>query len=216
MKTRCNSVAIVTTILISVASAVSCNAANWFSFYVIGGLGQTETPELSFAASSGGVPPTVVSKSDSDKTFRLGGGYSFNEFWSVEASYIVGPSQERTLSSEISLFDQVVTQTADIKLNLTLYVASVVYELPFRDPISFVGKIGVAFVKGESEFSTSGILGFPGAKISDTDEKTRAFASSGFRISFMEERAAATFSIVKYQDLPQMDQVLEFDLLWRF
>ena len=177
---------------------------------------KTEMLPLIFGGSNSGISPTVVASKDTDTTFRLGGGYSFNETWSVEASYVVGPTQERTLRTEFETPEGVFTSTADIELAVTIYRASAVYELSFRDPISFIGKVGIAHVKSESKFSTGGLLGFPGISISDSNNETKAFAATGVRVSFMEKRAAASLSFVSYQDLPQLESALELDFMWRF
>lgn len=217
MKIRYRSIAITISILALVTGAVSSNAANWFPFYAVGGLAKTETLPLRFDWSPGpGDPPNVVSSTDTDTTFQLGGGYSFNETWSVEASYVVGPSKERTLSSDYSFGDQVFTQTLDIKIDVTMFRACAVYEMSFVDPISFIGKLGIAHVKSEAKYSTGGFIGAPGFSVSETDDDTKGFASTGVRLTFMDKRAAVTLSFVSYQELPQLDSALEFDFMWRF
>ncbi|MCY3883458.1 MAG: outer membrane beta-barrel protein [Gammaproteobacteria bacterium] len=216
MNARYKSIAITVSILALVTSAVSCNAANWFPFYAVGGMVKTEMLPISFVGSSPGDGPTVVASKDTDTTFHLGGGYSFNETWSVEASYVVGPTQERTLRSEFEIPGGVFTSTADIAVEVTIYRACAVYELPFRDPISFIGKVGIAHVKAESKFSTRGGAGLPGFSFSDSEDETKAFAATGVRVSFMEKRAAASLTFVSYQDLPQLESALEVDFMWRF
>ncbi|MCY3883457.1 MAG: outer membrane beta-barrel protein [Gammaproteobacteria bacterium] len=228
MKTRATSVAIALAILASLAGATSSSAATSFPFYAIGGIVKwsgLESSKIAFDGPFSVYRPITVERSNTETTFRFGGGYSFDENWSIEASYVVGPTQETSFNQQFQAIDEFFPFDVKAKRDVTMLRAGAVYEIPFRKPVSFFAKAGLALVESKAKFSfhlsddirTLSIAPFPiPTSISNSSDDTKLFASAGIRFSFKDRRTSASLAFVRYDDLPQVDNAFELDLQWRF
>lgn len=227
MKTRFTCVAIALAVLAFLTGAISTGAATLSPYYVVGGIVQwsaRESTEIAFHGPSSSFRPPTATTSSTETKFRLGGGYSFNENWAIEASYVAGPTQELSIKRRFLVYDinEFFTLDGSVKLDLTLLRVAAVYELPLREPISFIANAGLAFPDFKEEFSyqlggsvqAQELVPIPDS-VAVTSEDTKLFASTGLRVSFNDRRVSASLSFVYYDDFPQMDTAFEFDLQWR-
>ncbi|MYD80296.1 MAG: outer membrane beta-barrel protein [Gammaproteobacteria bacterium] len=208
--------------------AVSSSAAALFPFYVAGGLVHWPSFSSSVAAtlqdSPGGISADSIRVSNRDTRFRITVGFSFNETWSVEASYIAGPRQDGTITDlPIPDFEGVFALDVETELEATVYRLNPVYEYVLRDPISVQLKAGIARIQTEGTATTttrvleSEGIQLPSQKISESMNETKAFAASALKINFQDGKIAVVASLVQYYDpLEGLDRALELDLLWRF
>ena len=228
MKSFLTTVVITLAIVTSLFGAVSSSAATSFPFYAVGGIVKWSGLESSEVAIGGPFlvyRPITVQRSSTETTLRFGAGYSFDENWSIEASYVVGPTQETSFNRQFLAFDEFFPYDVKVKRDVSMLRAGAVYELPFREPVSFIAKAGLALVETEAKFSfqlpgdirtlTVAPIPLP-TSISNTSDETKMFASAGIRFSFKDRRASASLAFVYYDDLPDVDNAFELDLQWRF
>lgn len=122
--------------LLSFAISASLFAANAYaepSAYVFGALGQS-------SYKSGG-------ESESDTSFGLGGGYSFNENFSIEARY------DDFGELEASEYDG--GSAISAKLSASAMSVGVVASVPFSETFSAYGKLGLSFWDVDGSISSS-------------------------------------------------------------
>ncbi len=207
--------------------AASSSAAALFPFYVAGGIVHwpsfSNSVETSLQESPGGIPADSVQVSNKDTGLRITVGFSFNETWSVEGSYIVGPSQDGTITDLPPIgFEDVFALDIETELEATIYRVSPVYEYVLRDPISVQLKAGIARIQTEGTATTrTRVLGsevqLPSQTVSESMNETKAFAASALKLNFRDGKIAVVASLVQYLDpLEGLDRALELDLLWRF
>lgn len=208
--------------------AASSSAAALFPFYVAGGIVHwpsfSNSVQSSLQDSPDVVPADSIQVSNKDTGYRISAGYSFNETWSVEGSYIVGPSQDGTITDLPTLgFEDVFSFDLETKLEATVYRLNPVYEYMLRDPISVQLKVGVARIQTEATATTTtrviapGGIQLPSQTFSESMDETKAFAASALKLNFRDGKVAVVASLVQYYDVfDGLDRALELDLLWRF
>ena len=214
--------------MVLVFGAVSSSAATLFPFYVAGGLVKwasvTTSTNVSLQNSSIAIPPESVSASSKDTGYRISAGFSFNERWSVEGSYIVGPTQEVKISEvPIEVFDSPFLLDAESKREVTVLRLNPVYEYMLRDPISVQVKTGIARIQSEVVSTNSARSAVPGGftlprqSVTESQDEIRAFAASALKLNFQDGKIAIVASLVQYYEASAgLGQALELDLLWRF
>lgn len=225
-KATCFLTAVIGTVL--VFSAASSFAATLYPFYLAGGLVRWSTPSADFEGSLQGLPAdssqATIQASSKDDGYRLGIGFSFNETWSVEASYINGPRQNVVIDNLIVDFlGNPFSLGISSKLDITVFRFNPVYEYPLFEPISVLAKVGIARIQAEAtsvDTISPVVVGgqpLPGNAVSSDFNETKAFAAAGLKLNFLDGKIAVVASFVQYLDAMEgVDQALELDLFWRF
>lgn len=211
-----------------VLSAASSFAASLYPFYLAGGVvswssGSTNV-EPSPESTAIEFPLETIQGSSKDNGYRFGVGFSFNERWSVEASYVDGPTKSVALTDirEV-IFGTTFSLDFESKAEVSIFRANPVFELTIFEPISVVAKVGIARVKVDTKSTSSlrpvntGGQPLPGQSVSSSVTETKAFAGAGLKLNFLDGKIAAVASYIQYLDpLEGVDQAFELDLFWRF
>lgn len=237
---RCKAISYLTrtiaTVLVFAAassSADSSSAALFFPFYVAGGLVNWSSADSTIDASSAfqgsiyDIPLDSVRSTSSSNVWRIGAGYSFDETWSVEGSYVTGPKRYQKISG-ISLEEyghgDGVILVARSDLDFTVFRLNPVYEFVLREPISVLLKAGIAQIRAEIESTTFvATVTHPNTLlpletlIKESRGETKPFAAAALKLNFRDGKTAVVASLVHYFDAPGgLGQALELDLMWRF
>lgn len=216
-----------------VFSAASSFAASFFPFYVAGGFVNWSSADSTidatsvFQGSRFDIPLDSVRATSTDNVGRIGAGYSFDETWSVEGSYVTGPKRYEKISGiplEEYGFGDGIILVARSDLDFTVYRLNAVYEFVLRDPISVLLKAGIAQIRAEIESTTfTATVTRPNTLtpyetlIKESRRETKPFAATALKLNFRDGKIAAVASLVHYFDAPGgLGQALELDLLWRF
>jgi OOP family OmpA-OmpF porin len=113
------------------------------NFYVFGDVGQST---IAFDANDG------FTNEKSDKTYSLGAGYEFNQFFAVELAY----RDLGNVTSRDSYTQSGVNYNDTYKTSAAAYQASVVASLPISDVLKIYGRLGLAEVDLEYDDSSVG------------------------------------------------------------
>ena len=232
---RCNATHFLSRMIATmlVFAAASSFAASFFPFYVAGGLvnwssaDSTIDATSSFQGSRFDIPLDSARSTSSDTGWCFSAGYSFNETWSVEGSYVVGPTQTVKISGiplEEYGFGDGFRLVARSDMELTFFRLNPVYEFVLRDPISVLLKAGIAQIRANMDSTTfttpperpNTLL--PNETLSkESRDETKPFAAAALKLNFRDGKIAAVASLVQYFDAPGgLGQALELDLMWRF
>lgn len=165
-----------------------------------------------------------ISDSSSQTTLRVGAGYSIDETWSVEGSYVTGPKRYQEISGVPHPNGDEFLLVARSDLDFTVYRLNPVYEFVLRDPISVLLKAGIAQIRAEMESTTFWAherdpysLHPEETLIKESRGETKPFAAAALKLNFRDGKIAAVASFVQYFDAPGgLGQALELDLMWRF
>ncbi len=213
-----------------VFAAASSFAASFFPFYVAGGFVNWSSADSTIDATSAfqgsrfDIPLDSVRATSTGNVGRIGAGYSFDETWSVEGSYVTGPKRYETISGiplEEYGFGDGFMLVARSDLDFTVYRLNAVYEFVLRDPISVLLKAGIAQIRAEIEsttFTTHGTyLTQYETLFKESRDETKPFAAAALKLNFRDGRIAVVASLVQYFDAPGgLGQALELDLMLRF
>lgn len=212
------------------SSADSSSAALFFPFYVAGGLVNWSSADSTIDATSAfqgsrfDIPLDSVRSTSRDKEWRFSAGYSFNETWSVEGSYVTGPKRYEKISGIPHPNGDDFLLVARSDLDFTVFRLNPVYEFVLRDPISVLLKAGIAQIRTEVESTTfQATVTRPNTLlpletlIKESRGETKPFAAAALKLNFRDGKIAAVASLVQYYDAPGgLGQALELDLMWRF
>ena len=174
--------------------------------------------------TSASSPTSSISSSTERTSFRLSAGYSFDETWSIEASYINGPSRN-VASSGVHMSSLGSTFEIDYRAKdeMSILRFNPVYEYTLVRPFSMQLKVGIAITQREqTSYTNSRPIGAGGSWVaspptSRSTRDARLFASTGFKLNFREGTIAAVVSSIRYyKPVGGVRQSLELDLLWRF
>ncbi|MCY4143223.1 MAG: outer membrane beta-barrel protein [Gammaproteobacteria bacterium] len=209
-------------------SAASSFAATLYPFYLAGGLvnwsGVSTTVEAPPSSTPFEFPLQTIQTSTEDSGYHFSVGFSFNEQWSVEASYVEGPTQSVAIEDiREQVFGTDFSIDFESKLETSIFRANPVYELTLMEPVSILAKAGVARIQIEQRTISSirpvgtGGQPLPGQAISASESETKAFASAGIKLNFLDGKIAAVANVVQYFDaIEGLDQAFEVNLFWRF
>ena len=232
---RCKAIYCLTRTIATVLvfAAASSSAASFFPFYVAGGLVNWSSADSTIDATSAfqgsrfDIPLDSVRSTSRDKEWRFSAGYSFNETWSVEGSYVTGPKRYEKISGipleEYGFGDELIL-VARSDLDFTVFRLNPVYEFVLRDPISVLLKAGIAQIRTEVESTTfQATVTRPNTLlpletlIKESRGETKPFAAAALKMNFRDGKIAVVASLVQYYDAPSgLGQALELDLMWRF
>jgi OOP family OmpA-OmpF porin len=126
-----------------------------------------------------GVGSTSVDRTsrlnDSDISFKIFAGYSFNKFFAVELAYLDGGTAKR---SEAFGFPGITSQPPSFKTEIEnkLVNLSAVGNLPLTESFSLFGKLGYAYIDTDTQ-STFFSDGFSFASFDDNQRKEFSYAA---------------------------------------
>ena len=212
------------------SSADSSSAALFFPFYVAGGLVNWSSADSTIDATSAfqgsrfDIPLDSVRSTSWENDWRIGAGYSFDETWSVEGSYVTGPKRYQKISGIPHPNGEDFLLVARSDLDFTVFRLNPVYEFVLRDPISVLLKAGIAQIRAEMESTTFWAhvrdpysLHPEETLIKESRGETKPFAAAALKLNFRDGKIALVASLVQYFDAPGgLGQALELDLMWRF
>ncbi len=148
-------------------------------FYAGAGFGTTELSEESLAA---------FTADDSDNGFKFFGGYSFNEYFAIEASYFdLGEASGTLEDSEIGEFD--------FDVGVSGMSASVIGRIPVAEMFSLFGRIGFASYDLEFGVSIPGI-----GSGSESESETDMVYGGGGALSFGAFEVRAEYEVLNVED----------------
>ena len=103
-------------------------------------------------------------KFDSDDTaFKVFGGYNFNQYFAVEASYFDGGNPEETLIAVPGF-------TGTLEVGITGLAASAIGRIPLGEVFSLYGKLGLASYEADIKGRVNGdVVDDGAAEVSDDD-----------------------------------------------
>lgn len=126
--------------LLSLMASTTALAATQPGFYVGAGVGKATTE----------IESDGTSEFDSDDTsFKVFGGYNFNQYFAVEAAYFDGGKPEETVIA-------VPGARGTIDISTTALIASVLGRVPVGDIFSVYGKLGLASYETELKGRVNG------------------------------------------------------------
>ena len=147
-------------------------------FYVGAGLGTTEVSEESIEE---------FTADDSDNGFKIFGGYTFNEFFAIEASYFDFGEASGTLEDPF-LGD------FDFKVGVSGLSGSVVGRIPAGEMFSVFGKIG--FAQYELDFDVT----IDGESGSDSESESDMIYGGGIALGFGGFELRAEYEVLNVED----------------
>lgn len=163
---------------LALTAAMTAQADVGPGFYAGVGLGTTEVSEES-------IEDFIAD--DSDTGFKFFGGYSFNEFFAIEASYFDFGEASGTI--EDPFFGDI-----DFDAGVSGISAAVVGRIPAGDMFSVFGKVGFAQYDVEVEVSIDGESG------SDSESETDMVYGGGAALSFGVFELRAEYEVLNVED----------------
>lgn len=163
---------------LALTAAMTARADVGPGFYVGAGFGTTEVSEDSI---------DEFIADDSDNGLKVFGGYSFNEYFAIEASYFDFGEASGTI--EDPFFGDF-----DFDAGVTGMSASVVGRIPVAEMFSLFGRIGFASYDVEIEVSLDGESG------SDSESETDMVYGGGAALSFGAFEVRAEYEVLNIED----------------
>ena len=156
----------------ALALPLAANAADQSGWYVALDVGQAHyTGIMGQVEAIGGIPPAssgvTTHVSNNDTGYRLSGGYKFNEYWGLEASWVDLGTAEG---------DGSVTSPSPGSINGKIksygFVVAGTGTYPFNDQWSIFLRLGMINAQKEVDVTASGSLAPAAETTSSTDWKT--------------------------------------------
>ena len=148
-------------------------------FYVGAGFGTTEVSEESI---------DEFLADDSDNGLKVFGGYSFNEFFAIEASYFDFGEASGTI--EDPFFGE-----ADFSVGVTGMSAAAVGRIPVAEMFALVGKVGFASYDVEFDVTVDGF-----GSGSESESETDLVYGGGAALSFGAFEVRAEYEVLNVED----------------
>ena len=164
------------TLALSVAMTAQADVAP--GFYVGAGFGTTEISEESIED---------FTADDSDTGLKVFGGYSFNEYFAIEASYFDFGEASGTIEDPF-LGD------FDFAVGITGINAAAVARIPVAEMFALFGKVGFASYDLEFDVSLGDISG------SDSESETDMVYGGGAALSFGAFEVRAEYEVLNVED----------------
>lgn len=186
-------------------------------FYIGVGGGQSEVDDLASLTVSDAQfvadiidPGAVITsgtseKDDTDTGVKLFLGYSFNEYFALEASYIdLGEASTSVTGSGLDSFATPFTGTIEGEFEVDGFALSAVGSYPFTDAFSIFGKAGVFKYETDFKASLSTSLGLS-VSVSDDESGTEITYGVGLNYRFNDN-----FSLrAEWERFPELEAPLE-------
>jgi OOP family OmpA-OmpF porin len=163
---------------LALTAATTAQADVGPGFYAGVGIGTTEVSEES-------IEDFIAD--DSDNGFKFFGGYTFNEFFAIEAAYFDLGEASGTI--EDPFFGDI-----DFDAGVSGLSASVVGRIPAGDMFSVFGKVGFAQYDVELEVSLDGETG------SDSESETDMVYGGGLALSFGAFEVRGEYEVLNVED----------------
>jgi OOP family OmpA-OmpF porin len=164
------------TLALTVATTAQADEAP--GFYVGAGFGTTEVSEESI---------DEFTADDSDTGLKVFGGYSFNEYFAVEASYFDFGEASGTLEDQFF-------GDFDFSVGVTGISAAAVARIPVAEMFALFGKVGFASYDVEFDVTLDDVSG------SQSESETDMVYGGGAALSFGAFEVRAEYEVLNVED----------------
>ncbi|HEX2494654.1 MAG TPA: porin family protein [Steroidobacter sp.] len=129
---------------------------------------------------------------DSDTSFKVFGGYTFNEFLGVELAYFDGGSIEASIPS--------IFNDASIEAEVAGFTTAAVGRLPLSETFAVYGKLGLALSDAEVTVRYTGSPNFPGGSFSTKESSEDVMYGIGAAFDFGRFEVRGEYEVFDVSD----------------